>query len=124
MCPKPREFDADIEEIGESEMLFGQSDGNFLRLKPRLIGSKICTISARSRAAPARTVVGDSDGRMMVDGGWWMVVVVNNLLVSRPTSVPRRSINLRINEPAALSAREYFCVIRTGARALVTNKRA
>lgn len=41
------------------------------------------------------------------------VVVVNNLLVSGPTSVPRRSINLRINEPAALSAREYFCVIRT-----------
>lgn len=52
---------------------------------------------------------------------WWVVavavvvaaVVVNNLLVSGPTSVPRRSINLRINEPAALSAREYFCVIRT-----------
>jgi len=41
------------------------------------------------------------------------VVVVNNLLVSGSTSVPRRSINLRINEPAALSVREYFCVIRT-----------
>lgn len=58
-------------------------------------------------------VVGDGDGRMMV---MVVVVVVNNLLVSRPTSVPRRSINLRINEPAALSTREYFCVIRTGPR--------
>jgi len=61
-------------------------------------------------------VVGDGDGRMTMVVVVMVVVVVNNLLVSRPTSVPRRSINLRINEPAALSAREYFCVIRTGPR--------
>lgn len=65
-CSKPQS-PTPTEEIGESEMLFGQSDGNFLRLKPRLIGSKICTISAPPRAASRRP--GGVMAMAMVVGG-------------------------------------------------------
>jgi hypothetical protein len=53
-----------------------------------------------------------------------MVVVVNNLLVSGRPSVPRRSINSRINEPGRFVRARIFLCNSYARAALVTNKRA